>query len=126
MLPQKKAVLVIDDEQDFCALIKKNLEVSGAFEVTVCTDGTTAVQRAKQLQPNIILLDVIMPELSGPEIAEQIRASQETKHIPILFLTAIAETHETGQQNNRIGGEYVLAKPVSAAELIRMINLVTA
>ena len=92
--------------------------------MAVCSDATTATKRTKQLQPDVILLDVIMPNLSGPEIAEQIRASEETKHIPIVFLTAIAATHEIGQRNNRVGGEYVMAKPVATDELIRFIRTV--
>ena len=127
MALEKKIVLVIDDEEDFCGLVKRNLEASGGFQVAVCSDSAAAYQRAKQLKPDIILLDVMMPKISGPEIAEQLRASEETKRIPLVFVSAIVATQaETAQRRNRIGGEYMVAKPVSSEELIRLIRTITA
>ena len=119
-----KKVLLIDDEIDFSEGVKKNLEATGELEVSICSDSAVAVQAAKEVRPDVILLDILMPGMSGPEIAGQLRGSRETKAIPIIFLTAMVTEEEATQKKNGIGGELFVAKPVETDELMRVIDLV--
>jgi len=81
-----KKILLVDDEEDFCYFTKGNLEVIGDFDVSVCCDSREATSIAKQQKPDIILLDIMMPGLSGIEIAEELKSDGVTGNIPVIFL----------------------------------------
>lgn len=116
-----KRILLIDDEKDFCFFTKSNLEATGNFTVTICFDSNEAVDLAKRLKPDLILLDVLMPGVSGPDIAALLKDDAETKNIPIIFLTAIITDKET-EDGNLISGWPFVSKPVKINELITVIN----
>jgi len=115
---------LIDDEKDFCFFTKSNLEATGNFVVTICFDSGEAVDLAKRLKPDLILLDVLMPGVSGPDIAAALREGPDTKNIPVVFLTAIITDRET-KEGNVISGWPFVAKPVKINELIAVINKYT-
>jgi CheY-like chemotaxis protein len=117
-----KRVLIIDDEQDFCYFVKKNLESSGDFEVNICDEGAKGVAFIKQLRPDLVLLDIVMPGINGTDIAAQMREDKDMKDIPFAFLTAIIKQDEVKQNNGYIAGETIIAKPVETQELARTIN----
>ena len=117
-----KRILLVDDEEDFGFFVKKNLEGRGEFTVEVCNDSLHAFEIAKQLKPDLILLDILMPAKSGPVIAEELKNDAATKKIPFIFLTAVVQRSETENSNNCIGGEYFIAKPVKVDELANIIN----
>jgi len=121
-MEEKKRILIIDDEEDFCYLIKMSLEAMGDFEVLVCCNGREAVQLVKKQQPDLILLDIMMPGLCGSEIAEEIRNNEDTQDIEIVFLTALVRKGEMEESKNVIGGRYFIAKPVEMNSLINTIN----
>jgi DNA-binding response OmpR family regulator len=116
-----KRILLIDDEKDFCSFTKNNLEATGNFVVTICFDSSDAVDLAKRLSPDLILLDVLMPGISGPDIAAALREDIATKNIPVVFLTAIITDRET-KGGNVISGWPFVPKPVKINELIAVIN----
>lgn len=120
----KKKILLIDDEEDFCFFVKLNLEKTGKFEVLTTTSGSKGIILASKEQPDLILLDIIMPEISGGQVAEQLLESQRTKDIPVLFITAIASRREVQSQEGIIGGRQFIAKPVTPEEIIAKINRV--
>jgi len=117
-----KKILLIDDEREFCAMIKEELEVTTSFAVDICSNSTQAVDKVKATKPDLILLDVMMPKLTGPEIASQLKNSEETKNIPIVFLTAVLEEKEAEKQKHVIGGQRFLGKPVKMDELLYVVN----
>ena len=119
---QKKKILLIDDEEDFCFFVKLNLEKTGKFEVLTTTSGSKGIILASKEQPDLILLDIIMPEISGGQVAEQLLESPKTKDIPVLFITAIASRREVQSQEGIIGGRQFLAKPVTPEEILAKIN----
>ena len=121
-----KKILIVDDEEDFCFFLKKNLERLGEFDIEVCSDSTQAVEKVKEFKPDALLLDIIMPEVSGSDIAAELKSKEETKNMPIIFLTAIITTEEAEKRSNVIGGEYFLAKPIEAEVLVKVINKVCA
>lgn len=115
-------ILIVDDEPDFCYFVKKNLELRKGYEVFICTEGTQALATIKKLKPDIVLLDIIQPEITGGEIAEQMRAFPSTSHIPFIFLTAVVHECETKTNDGRIGGHLFLAKPVQVSKLVEVIE----
>ncbi len=117
-----KNILVIDDQPDTCDFVKRNLEAIGDFRVWVCCDGREALQDAKRLQPDLILLDLLMSGISGPEIAEQLTADLCTQAIPLVFLSAVVSGRELRERNNFIGGHYMVSEPVYLSELIPVIH----
>jgi len=117
-----KKILIIDDEKEFCDMIKEELETATSFEVEICTHGSQAVDRVKAVNPDLILLDIMMPEKTGPEIASQLKNLENTKKIPIIFLTAVIAEAEAEKNKHLIGGEYFLGKPVKMEELLYMLS----
>ena len=115
--PRRKKVLLIDDEEDFCFFVKLNLEKTGKYEVITTTSGTTGLIMASKEHPDLVLLDIIMPDMNGGQVAELLLDDANTKDIPVLFITAIASRSETQSQDGIIGGRMFIAKPVTAEEL---------
>ena len=120
--PAKKRILVIDDEVSFARMVKINLEKSGGFEVRVENAAVAALTAARDFKPDLILLDVIMPNMDGGDVARQIKRDRNLKQTPIIFLTASVSKREAGDGGLNSGGELFLAKPVSVEALISCIN----
>ncbi|MFB3919585.1 MAG: PleD family two-component system response regulator [Candidatus Velamenicoccus archaeovorus] len=121
-MKKKKRILVIDDEADFAKLIRLNLEQTGRFEVRAESRGTAALAAAKSFKPDLVLMDVLMPDLMGSEVAAQMREDDETKDIPVVFLTAVVGKEEVVQRGGIIGGHLFVAKPVDIKQLIEVID----
>lgn len=117
-----KNILLIDDEEDFCFFVKNNLEAGGKFRVTACSDSTKGVELTKKLLPDLILLDILMPGMSGSDIAAALKEDTATAGIPIVFLTAVITEKETSEAKNLVAGWPFVAKPVKIKELIKVIN----
>ncbi|MFH1458843.1 MAG: response regulator [Candidatus Omnitrophota bacterium] len=116
-------VLIIDDEENLCSFLKKNLELIGKFKVFTANNGQAGIALAKSEKPDIIILDIMMPQMAGPEVADILKARPETKNIPIVFLTAIITKEEIGiNEIRQIGGCNYIAKPVETDKLIECIN----
>ncbi len=120
--PEKKRILIIDDEAGFARMVKLNLEKTGAFEVRVENKATCAVPAAREFKPDLILLDVIMPTMDGGDVANQIKRDRNLKETPIIFLTATVSKREAGDVGLNSGGELFLAKPISVEALIACIH----
>jgi DNA-binding response OmpR family regulator len=118
----RKKILIVDDEMTFGQLIKLNLEETEQYEVRVETQGIRAIDTARDFQPDLILLDIVMPDVDGGEIAHLIKADKLLKDIPIIFLTALVQDKEVDSKGGMIGGHPFVAKPVSTDELIDIIN----
>ena len=120
-----KKILVVDDEEDFVFFVKKNLEATGEYKVFVANCGEDGIRLAKIEHPDVILLDVMMPSLGGPDVADLLQADSKTKNIPVVFLTAIVTKEEIGVETIRnIGGQNYVAKPISVKDLIGCIKKV--
>ncbi len=117
-----KKILIIDDEENFCQLVKLNLELTENFEVLISTTGKQGVELAKSERPDLILLDLIIPDIDGSETAERLLNDSATKYIPIIFLTAIVGEKQVKDSKGTIGGREFISKPVKPEELIRRIE----
>jgi DNA-binding response OmpR family regulator len=117
-------VLVIDDEAPIRLLCRVNLEAE-AMEVVEAPDGPTGLQAAEREQPDVVLLDVMMPGLDGWSVAEQLLESEETGHIPIVFLTARADLRDRARGID-LGGLDYITKPFNPVELASLVSRVVA
>lgn len=108
-------ILVIDDEQAINELIKVNLELAG-YKVIQALDGIKGFALAKQELPNVIVLDVMMPEVDGFTVAQRVRQNPETKNVPILMLTALSQIGDKVKGFD-IGVDDYLVKPFEMEEL---------
>lgn len=86
MMRQK--ILIIDDEEDMCFFVKANLELSGKYKVNVSKNGREGIWVADSYQPDLILLDVMMPFLDGFEVLKKLKSNPKTISIPVIMLTA--------------------------------------
>jgi len=119
----RKKVLLIDDEDDVCFFLKGNLELTGEFDVLTTTSGKEGIEIARGKKPDIILLDLNMPEMSGDEVAQILSDGSDTKTIPIVFITALITKGEVGDGSiTNIGGYNYVAKPVATEELVAVIR----
>jgi two-component system alkaline phosphatase synthesis response regulator PhoP len=117
-------VLVIDDEAPIRLLCRVNLEAE-KMEVLEASDGARGLERARQEQPDVILLDVMMPGVDGWQIAEQLLDDPRTTGIPIIFLTARAEFRDRARGLD-IGGVDYVTKPFNPLELAPLVEDVLA
>jgi CheY-like chemotaxis protein len=105
-------------------MVKLNLERTGNYEVRAENQGSMAIQAAREFKPDLILLDVMMPDMSGDEVSAQMKEDEELSNIKYVFMTAIVTKDETEAMGSNIGGNEFLAKPVKADELIATIERV--
>jgi two-component system alkaline phosphatase synthesis response regulator PhoP len=116
-----KRILVVDDEQDIIDLLKYNLEAEG-YEIISATDGLQALELA-QSSPDLIILDVMLPGKDGWEVIRQLRQSENTKHIPVIFLTAKGgEVDEV--VGLELGADDYMIKPIGIRKLIARVKVV--
>ncbi|MDH3948235.1 MAG: response regulator [Gammaproteobacteria bacterium] len=120
----KKRILVVDDEPALTRMVKLNLERTGNYEVRTENQGSMAVQAAREFKPDLIFLDVMMPDMSGDEVSAQLKEDEELSQIKFIFMTAIVTKDETESMGSNIGGNEFLAKPVKTDELIATIERV--
>ncbi len=118
----KKKILIVDDEESFGKLVKMNLEDTGEYEVWIETKGARAVPAAREFKPDFILLDVVMPDMDGGEVAHLLQEDKQLKDIPVGFLTALVREYEVNPKGDRIAGHPFIAKPVTVGQLIAFIK----
>jgi DNA-binding response OmpR family regulator len=113
-------VLVIDDEAPIRLLCRVNLEAE-KMEVLEASDGPTGLEKARNEEPDVILLDVMMPGLDGWQVAEELLDDDRTRSIPIVFLTARAEVRDRARGLDLGGIDYV-TKPFNPTELAPLVR----
>ena len=112
-------VLIVDDVPDNLSLLHDALDDAG-YTVIVATNGEAALQRAHQAMPDVILLDAIMPAMDGFEVARRLKATPETAHIPVIFMTGLSETEHVVAAFDAGGVDYVV-KPIRPREVLARI-----
>lgn len=122
-VPQGRRILVVEDQRDLAEMLVYNLERAG-FAATAVHDGRAALQELEKGQlPDLMLLDVMLPELSGTEVAARVRANSRTANLPIIMLTA--KTEEVDQLVGlTIGADDYITKPFSTKVLLARIEAV--
>jgi two-component system, OmpR family, phosphate regulon response regulator PhoB len=118
----KPLILIVEDEVDLVTLLQYNLEKEG-FRTINATDGEEALLLAQEQRPSLMLLDWMLPVLSGIEVCRQLRRNAETQSIPIIMLTARSDEADKVRGLNSGADDY-LAKPFSPSELVARIQAV--
>ena len=119
MTPKKK-ILIVDDERDIVKALMIRLQING-YEVVSAYDGAQAVFAAHKENPDLIILDIRMPAGDGFTIAQRLKETAQTSHIPILFLTGSPERNAE-QKAHEVGGRFYIKKPYDAEELLDAVR----
>ncbi len=118
----KKKILVVDDEKDIVDILKYNLERENEFEVLTASNGKEALDLAAT-NPDVILLDIMMPELNGFEVCKQLKGNPATSKIPVIFLTA-KENEIDEILGLEIGADDYITKPISPRKVLARLKSV--
>jgi len=116
----RQRVLVVDDEPKFVELVRERLELVG-FEVTVAVDGETALRKVQQEPPDLIILDIILPNLDGYEVCTRIKRDPRTRHIPLIMLTVKGEEQDY-RRGLACGAEAYFTKPSQSQEFTVLLD----
>jgi len=116
-----KKILIVDDEKDMLTLLGARLMKAG-YSVIKADNGQEAIKLAKLEKPDLAILDIIMPDMGGEEIAMEMKNDPETKDIPVMFLTCLVTKKEESEMGRQIGSNFFFAKPYEAKELLNEIE----
>ncbi|NTU79820.1 MAG: response regulator [Chloroflexales bacterium] len=120
-MPPLTRILFVEDDPDIQAVGQLALEVVGGFQVAVCSSGAEALVVAPSFAPDLVLLDVMMPVMDGPETLKQLRTVAATQSTPVVFMTAKVQRHEITHYLG-LGAVNVIAKPFDPMTLASAIT----
>lgn len=120
--PAKKKILLIDDEPFITSLMGMNLEDTGRFEVREQNDSLQALDTIMDFVPDLIVLDVMMPDLDGADIIYRLKNDSRLKHIAVVFHTATVREAELSAHGGIISGFPFLPKPATTEQMIEFID----
>ena len=123
---RKKVVMVVDDKQDTLISISSILKKRG-YDTITASSGKECLEKLKKLEqkPDLILLDIMMPEMSGIELLKQMKKGSKPAKINIAFLTAVTADKETKKKLKELGAEHFIEKPISADNLLEVVERLT-
>jgi two-component system alkaline phosphatase synthesis response regulator PhoP len=121
---RKKKILVVDDEKDLTALVSLHMKMAG-FEVLTASNGEKALDLSREEKPDLIILDLMLPKIDGWQVCERLRQDIATQDIPVIMLTARAET-EDKLKGFEAGADDYVTKPFSPRELVARVKRVLA
>jgi len=116
----KKKILIVDDTPAVVRLLSERLKHEG-YEIYSANDGLLGIKRAKEVNPDVILLDLQMPAGGGVHTFEKLKASVYTSAIPVIFITAFQQK-EVKQLIMEMGADGFIPKPINFSELLKMLN----
>ena len=116
-------ILVVDDENDIVDLLRYNLEKEKEFTVITASNGKQAIEHALEFKPDLVLLDIMMPELNGFDVCKKLKNSPSTSKIPILFLTA-KENEIDEIIGLELGADDYIQKPISPRKVVARVKSV--
>ena len=115
-------ILIVDDSEIDLEILQTQLEGLGFHNIIKCSDSRDANRLARQHRPDLILLDIMMPEMDGGEVRERLRENPETREIPVIYISAIITKEEQKSYGHLLGGETLIAKPYTIEEISKAIN----
>lgn len=117
---RKERVLIVDDEPVNQELLEAFL-IGCDYDLDFAADGAEALEKVKSFEPDLVLLDIMMPKMSGFEVCEQIKSAPETAGIMVLMVTALGELGDV-ERAVKVGCDDYLSKPVNKAELLKRVE----
>ena len=125
----KKCILIVDDENEIIEILERYLKERD-FNVITALNGSDGIEKARSNHVDLILLDIILPDIDGPQVAKSLSNIETTKNIPILFLSGIVASPEDKKMFSEVdvdGMKYrALGKPFGLSELIESIHSILA
>ena len=115
-----KKILAVDDEPTILKMLETRLKAEG-YEVFTAHSGEEGLQQCKSLKPDAVILDIMMPDMDGNEVAAHMQEDPNLKNIPIIFLTAVVKPQEI-PKSRKIGGHYFLSKAFKREELVGILK----
>jgi len=119
--PPRPKILVVDDNQQNLELLQAYLEDLPGVTTIAATDGLEAIQKVIRERPNLVLLDIMMPKMSGFEVCKQIKANPDTRHIQVVMVTALSETGDI-ERATECGTDDYLTKPIERKALVDLVR----
>ncbi len=116
----KKKILIVEDEESLLKL-ESILLTSRGYEVKGVADGKAALTAVMEVKPDLVLLDIMLPEVDGFEVCRQIKSNEATKHIPVIMLTA-KKSREDMARGEQVGADWYITKPFKSAMVIETIQ----
>ena len=116
-------ILLIEDDPDIQKMVRLSLKYQGGHEVLVASGGREGLDKAAQENPDLILLDVMMPEMDGYETIKALKSQPGTRHIPVIFLSARAQQAEI-QKGRELGASGYLVKPFDPMTLASQLDAI--
>ena len=120
---QGKTILIVDDDLD-CRTLVRTVLVNNGYVVEQASDGTEALERLKTFKPDLVVLDIMMPGLSGYDVVVRMKQHPETQNIPIVMLTAKGEDEDVLLGYSEYQVDYYIPKPFTSRQLISGIKLI--
>ena len=118
---QKKSIVVVDDDVDVSQMTRMRLEQTGLYTVRVCNRGSEALAVVRETRPDMVLLDIVMPDADGTEVARQINEDESLAGIRVVFMTSLVEEVEL-DRSALIGGYPFISKPVTGEALLKSVK----
>lgn len=119
--PQSKSILLVDDEQDVLNSLSFFLSRNG-YSVSVANSGTEGLRLAKENLPQLIILDLMLPDIDGSDVAVELLQNPATKNIPIVFLTSVFTKTEQLAIGDLIANRCIVAKPCKPEEILSLVK----
>jgi DNA-binding response OmpR family regulator len=116
-----KKILIVDDEKDVLLLLEKGLIAEG-YSVITADNGNDALVLARSERPDLIILDVLLPDVDGPEVNNKLKEKPETKDVPVIFLTGMFPEREEKVEGRVVAGKIMFEKPYDIEKLLTAIK----
>jgi CheY-like chemotaxis protein len=120
-MENNKTIMVVDDNPDIITIVRTILEGKG-FNVVSASSGAECLQALKSQKPDLIVLDIMMPEMDGLEVLTRLKSMSEFTNVPVVLLTAKVQ-YEDVLGGYKLGADYYITKPFTSTQLINGINL---
>lgn len=115
-----KSILFVDDDPKIRELVRATLDPH--FSLLEAESGQTALQILKHSSPDLIILDIAMPQMDGFEVCQRIKLNSSTKDVPVIILTGIALTQKDKERGKQVGADCYFTKPFSPKQLLDKVN----
>jgi len=116
-----KSILLVDDEKDILESLSASLR-RGGYRVFMAPTGQEGLDLAKKEHPHLIILDLILPDVDGSDVAARLLRDPETRDIPVIFLTSIMTKQEQETEGTQVGSHCVVAKPCRPEEILAIVK----
>lgn len=123
MTEDKKLILLVEDDTFLAGMYKTKFEMEG-FSVVTAEDGLKGFQQAKEIKPDIILLDILLPKMDGFEVLDKIRVSKDLQHIPVIMLTNLGQKEDVKKGLERGANGYLIKAHFMPSEVVEKVKSV--